>query len=228
VDPKQTKYVSTKAELKTDEGEGQGKLRATFSTFDVIDRDGDVVKRSAIQNGVEVPMVWAHQWDRPIGKGVVKVGREHAIFDGQLWLDTDDGVQAFRKIKNAGPLQEYSWGFQINEWSYGQQDEKDVRIITGAEIFEVSPVLVGSNRETGTLSIKGLSLLDGDVLQELTSILGALKEQLASGRTIEHPDPTERREPPPAAPNEPGTTTRTPTAPRPVLKPTRPRRPSSR
>lgn len=149
----QTKHITTKASLTAD-GEEQGLIEAVFSVFDMIDSDGDVVTRSAFTNGQTVPMVWSHNWDMPIGKGKIRVEQDRAVFKGQLWLDTDDGLQAFRRIKNAAELQEYSWGFQITDAEPGKVDGRDVRFIKGTELFEVSPVLVGANRQTQTLALK--------------------------------------------------------------------------
>jgi HK97 family phage prohead protease len=149
----ETKHISTKARV-TDSADGQGIIEAAFSVFDTIDSAGDVVLKSAFQEGQEVPMVWSHNWDMPIGKGTVHVTPKQAVFKGNLWLDTEDGLQAFRKMRNAGTLQEFSWGFQILDAEPGVKDGQDVRFIKGAELFEVSPVLVGANRATRLLSLK--------------------------------------------------------------------------
>lgn len=138
-------------ELKA--GDEAGSLRAVFSTFDIPDRDGDVVRASAFKNGQSVPMVWAHDWSRPVGKGVIRVEKDRAVFDGQFNLATEAGREAYEAVKFAGDLQEYSWGFRITD----TQDNTAIRgfDITGAEVFEVSPVLVGANQYTQTLAVKG-------------------------------------------------------------------------
>jgi HK97 family phage prohead protease len=173
----ETKHITTSAQLKT-AGSEEGALTAVFSTFDQIDRDGDVVLASAIPNGQEVPLVWAHQWDKPIGKGTIHVERGRAIFKGSFWLDTDDGVQAYRKVKNAGSLQEYSWGFQVLDTAPGEVDGQPVRFIKRAEIFEVSPVLVGAGGRgmTGTLAVKRHRPADARALR------GAALRAIAKGR----------------------------------------------
>lgn len=155
----ETKHITTKATV-TEDGDGQGLIEAVFSTFGNIDSAGDVVLKSAFTDGQEVPMVWSHNWDMPIGKGVVKVTPKQAVFKGQLWLDTEDGMQAFLKIRNAGSLQEFSWGFQVTDAEPGVVDGQDVRLVKGAELFEVSPVLVGANRQTHLLSIKAAEVVD--------------------------------------------------------------------
>lgn len=147
-----TKQVSFEAEVKDAE---QGTFSAVFSTFNVIDSDGDVVKPGAIPDGVEVPVVWGHDWGMmPVGKGVIRTSKKHAVIDGQFNLATEAGKDAWNTLKFMGSAQQYSWGFEITEYSFGEFDGQSVRFITGTRPMEVSPVLVGANPQTGTLSVK--------------------------------------------------------------------------
>lgn len=143
----------------------EGRVTAVVSTFNVVDTDGDVVRPTAFTDGQEVPMVWAHDWASPIGKGVIRVQPDRAIFEGEFFMDTQKGQEAFRTVKAMGALQEYSWGFRITDAELGEPPEGmrgspwnggKVQYINQAEVFEVSPVLVGANRQTGTLEIKGI------------------------------------------------------------------------
>lgn len=145
------KTVHAPVEYKAD---GEGSIQAVFSTFDMVDSDGDVLTRAAFTDGQKVPMVWAHDWSRPIGKGVIKTDPKRAIFDGQFFMDTTDGLDAYRTVKAMSDLQEFSWGFRILDAEQETRDGMPVRVITKAEVFEVSPVLVGANRETYTLALK--------------------------------------------------------------------------
>ena len=150
---RETKHVTTPATLKA-RGE-EGAVEAVFSTFGAVDRDGDVVLASAFTDGQPVAMTWAHDWSKPIGRGTVRVEPTRAVFVGKFWLDTDDGLQAYRKVKAMGELQQYSWGFRVLDSEPGRVDGRPVRFIKRAELFEVSPVLVGANSQTGTLALKG-------------------------------------------------------------------------
>jgi HK97 family phage prohead protease len=153
-----TKRVTTKADILDGP---EGRLTAVISTFDRIDSDGDVVLPSAFTDGQAVPMVWAHDWTRPIGKGVITVEPSRAVWTGELFLDTAAGADAFTTIKRMGDLQEYSWGFQVEQSSLGKFNGEAVRFLERATVFEASPVLVGANRATHTLGIKsGLTLTD--------------------------------------------------------------------
>ena len=74
--------------------ESEGKVSAVFSVFNSLDSDGDVVEPGAIKSGFKsgnVPMVWAHKWDMPIGKGYIKEDYDKASFTGEFFMDTDSG-----------------------------------------------------------------------------------------------------------------------------------------
>lgn len=175
----ETKQLTTSAILK-DAGDDAGSIEAVISTFDVVDHGGDIVLASAFQDGQATLMTWSHDWDRPIGKGAIRVEPERAVFAGKLWLDTEDGEQAYRKIKNAGDLQEYSWGFRILDADFGERDGDTVRIIKRTELFEASPVLKGEGMHTRTLSLKsGLSFPD-----QSDAVLAAARDWCERARSL--------------------------------------------
>lgn len=147
-----------------------GAVSAVFSTFGVVDSDNDIVLATALTHGQAVPMTWAHNWAMPVGKGLVQVQPEQAVFEGAFFLDTDAGLEAYKTVKAMGPLQEWSWGFRVVDAGYEQRDEKFVRVIKRADIFEVSPVLVGAGVGTYTLGIKGGSPLTDQVDMALAAM----------------------------------------------------------
>lgn len=128
-----------------------GEVTARFATFDVVDRDGDVMRRSAFTNGQSVPMVWAHDWTKPVGRGVIRLQRDHALFLGSF-LPTQAGQEARGAVKAMGELQQWSFGFRV----LATQPNAAIKgyDITKLELFEVSPVLVGAGRTTATLAVK--------------------------------------------------------------------------
>jgi HK97 family phage prohead protease len=149
-----TKALRAPLSLKADGEPGQ--VTAVFSTFDVVDSDNDIVLATALTHGQQVPMTWAHRWDVPVGKGTILVQDKQALFDGGFFLETDAGLEAYKTVKAMGTLQEWSWGFRVVDAAYEQRDTQFVRLIKRAEVFEVSPVLVGAGVGTYTLGIKGL------------------------------------------------------------------------
>lgn len=160
--------------------ETPGAVTAVFSTFDVVDSDGDVVLASAFTHGQEVPMVWSHDWAMPVGKGRIMVEGSQAVFDGGFFMETDTGKEAYATVKSMGALQEWSWGFRVTDATWEQRGEEMVRLIKGAEVYEVSPVLKGAGIGTHTLGIKsGLPYSEqGD------AVLAAVHDLLARSKAL--------------------------------------------
>ena len=160
--------------------ESEGKVSAVFSVFNSLDSDGDVVEPGAIKSGFKsgnVPMVWAHKWDMPIGKGYITEDNDKATFTGEFFMDTDSGKEAYKIVKNMGDMQQWSFGYRVNDSEYGKlkkdgsDNEEDVRFLKDLTVFEVSPVLVGANQETYTLAIKSNTDLLKDIDDEVKEVI---------------------------------------------------------
>jgi HK97 family phage prohead protease len=153
--------------------ESAGYVEAAFSLFGKIDSDRDIVEPTAFKNGQEIPLVWAHDWQRPVGKGKISVEKDRAIFKGSFFLNTNSGRDAYETVKAMGNLQQWSWGFRVTDASMDTVDGEHIRRIKSADVFEVSPVLVGANRETHTVAIKSAEMMDdgSDIDDEALSVL---------------------------------------------------------
>jgi hypothetical protein len=142
--------------------EKEGSFRATFSRFDVVDRDGDVTLADAFTRGQEVRIAqWGHNWGAPaVGKGAIDFDGERAWVDGAFFLDTTAGKDTYLAVKNLGSLQEWSYGFEVKERSFGEFGDppQQVQFLRRLEVFEVSPVMLGAGIGTGTDAIKGADL----------------------------------------------------------------------
>ena len=147
-----------------EEGDDKGAVEAVFSVFGNVDSDGDVVVPGAVKSGfkdTQVPMVFAHKWDQPIGKGSIVQDDEKAVFKGSFFMETEAGKEAYNLVKSMGDLQQWSFGFRVDDSEVAPfkksdepGDEYDVRYLKELTVYEVSPVLVGANQETYTLAIK--------------------------------------------------------------------------
>lgn len=147
-----------------EEGDDKGAVEAVFSVFGNVDSDGDVVVPGAVKSGfkdTQVPMVFAHKWDQPIGKGSIIQDDEKAVFKGSFFMETEAGKEAYNLVKSMGDLQQWSFGFRVDDSEVAPfkksdepGDEYDVRYLKELTVYEVSPVLVGANQETYTLAIK--------------------------------------------------------------------------
>ena len=160
--------------------EAEGKVSAVFSVFNSLDSDGDIVLPGSIKSGFKsgsVPMVWAHKWDMPIGKGTIKSDEGKATFEGEFFMDTESGKEAYNIVKNMADMQQWSFGYRVNDAERGKigegDEEKDARFLKDLTVFEVSPVLVGANQETYTLAIKSNKELVEDLIDEEKAVLGS-------------------------------------------------------
>lgn len=178
-------------EIKNDE---KGEVAAVFSVFDKVDSDGDIVKAGSIKSGFksgDVPMVWAHKWDMPIGKGQIEQDDDKATFKGQFFMDTESGKEAYNLVKAMGELQQWSFGFKVDDSEYGKfkkdgsDEEEDVRFLKGLTVYEVSPVLVGANQETYTMAIKS----NTELLEELTDAKAVMTTE-----SMNQPEPEKEAE----------------------------------
>jgi HK97 family phage prohead protease len=128
-------------------------------------------------------MVWSHKWDMPIGKGSIKKDKDKAYFDGSFFMDTESGKEAYNLVKNMGDLQQWSFGFKVNDSEYGKwkksaEEEVDVRYLKNLSVYEVSPVLVGANQDTFTMAIKSGENSEVKVMQEDEEISDEEKAKL--------------------------------------------------
>jgi hypothetical protein len=172
-----------------------GAFRAVFSTFGVVDKDGDVTLKSAIPDGKEIPIsAYMHtSWEGslPVGKGVISADEHGAYVDGQFFLDTPQGKAHYETLKALG----------FSEWSYGFEVKSAVtksaalaefpgasRILTDLDIFEVSPVLRGAGEDTRLVDIKSATADPVRLLRELVAaeqkdgraIAAARRERIAA------------------------------------------------
>lgn len=154
----------------------KGEVSAVFSTFGVIDHDGDITLPGAIKDGTEVVISsYGHEshWGAlPVGKGVIRTTEAEAILEGQFFLDTTHGRDTFGTVKGLGPLQEWSYSLQDVSSRSGEVDGQQVRYLESiGKIKEVSPVLMGAGVGTRTLATKAQGLSLHDQIVEATDVV---------------------------------------------------------
>jgi len=156
----------------------RGEVEAVVSVFSgPPDADGDVMVKGAFARTIAAsqargkfpPAVWAHDWQSPVAKTLSAEERDDGLHvTGRFNLETQRGRETFSDIK-AGIITEYSFGFRTLE-----ADRKDgARHIKSVDWLEWSPVLIGANRDTRTVGVKGLG--------EDTAILAAAAQIVNAG-----------------------------------------------
>lgn len=158
----------------------KGIVSAVFSTFNVVDKDGDLTLPGAIKNGTEVVIsAYGHQSHYgalPLGKGVIRTTKTEAILDGQFFMDTTHGADAFKVVKSLSEsdLQEWSYSLHNVTRKSVEEDGRRYWVIEDIGLIkEVSPVLIGAGVDTRTLVAKGLKFTE-----EGDAVLAAVKSYL--------------------------------------------------
>ena len=186
--------------------EDRGEVAAVFSTFDVIDKDGDVTVKGAFTDGAPVAIsAYGHQsWKGhlPVGKGRIRELSTEAVMEGRFFMDTAQGADTFRTVKalseDDGPGQEWSYGLADIKSERGVFDGQSVRFLKSIRVPEVSPVMSGAGVDTRTLAVKGEGLkfsehattvlADVDALIQRATEVMALRAQKGKGIAPESAD----------------------------------------
>ena len=97
----------------------RGEVEAVIATLSVVDKDFEVVVPGAIEDGAEVSMSsYGHDaifGALPVGKGIIRIEGNRAVFRGQMFLSTSRGKETFDVLKEMGPRMQWSFGFQVLE-----------------------------------------------------------------------------------------------------------------
>ena len=165
--PEELELKTSPIELKED-GEKRY-MEAVFSLYDTIDSDNDITLPGALKSGYtnnKIPLVWNHDWSKPVGRGVLESTNDKAVFRG-YFLPTSAGREAYETVKAMEDMQQFSYGFQVLDSEAGSivdektGKEKPVRFLKDVKVWEVSPVLVGAQQNTFVQTLKsGLEQID--------------------------------------------------------------------
>lgn len=150
--------IERKAVSLTLDDEKEGSFIAKIAELDVIDSDGDETKPGAFKGNAEV-LVSAYQhgsWmgSLPVGKAVITEEGKNVLAIGEFNLKSDAGKEHYEAVKFSGGLQEWSYGFKVDESEEETRDGQKIRVLKKVTVFEISPVLLGAGVDTGTLAIK--------------------------------------------------------------------------
>jgi HK97 family phage prohead protease len=165
-----------------------GIIEAIVSVFNNVDRTKDVIRQGFFQKSLERKLpkgVWMHDWKQPVSKTLE--ARELGPGDemlpnelkdlgglyikGQFNLETQRGREAYSDVK-FGLVDEFSIGYNTTK---EKKDHKSgINELLEGEFYEWSPVLVGANKQTQLLSVKGENPEDEEEEVETDNITGLL------------------------------------------------------
>lgn len=160
------------------DGDDVGEVEAVFSTFDVVDSDGDVTLPSAFTDGAPVRIsAYGHgSWGGalPVGVGEIRTDPHRAVLHGRFFLNTTAGRDTFEVVKGLADLQEWSYGFDIDEDAVETRDGETVRVLKRVTVHEVSPVMLGAGVGTRTLAVKAAGTDDLRFTDEAALVMASV------------------------------------------------------
>lgn len=183
----------TKNMTVTEMGE-TGKGLAILARLSEIDHDGDTYAKGAFswKGDQWCPLIHHHdRYQMPFGKARVYEEGDVAYAELHLNLETRAGADWHKALlfdlSTGKAVQEYSYGFDVLDADYNIQADRRTRLLKQLDVHEVSTVIRGAGRGTGTLTMKALKdasfapLIAG--LGELAEALGGDPGSLsATGR----------------------------------------------
>lgn len=134
----------------------EGAFRAVFSTFNVMDHDGDVTLPGAFEVGAKTRIAqWGHNsGDYVIGKGVIGADDGRAWVDAEFNLKTSRGRDTYESVKFNEDLQQWSYQYDVLDHTFALFNGAEARILKRLAVHEVSPVLLGAGIDTRTEFVK--------------------------------------------------------------------------
>lgn len=147
------------------------------------DSYGDVVAKGAFAESLKarpnVPLLWQHQQDEPIGKTVSLSENDQGLFGHWTLVPTPTGRKA-HQLLDAELVAGLSIGFVTKEFEYTQDD---VRVLKVVDLYEVSLVTIPANAAAVVTSFKTAvpftTLLEqaGEVLRATVREAKALRDR---------------------------------------------------
>jgi HK97 family phage prohead protease len=130
-----------------------GTFEGLAAAYGNIDTQDDRIEPGAFKaaEGQQIPLLFAHKTDEPVGIGTVTETPQGLWVKGKLLLDTVAGREAYTRLK-AGLVKALSVGFQLPSDGFSRKD--GIRVITRAVLKEISLVIFGANALAAVAAVK--------------------------------------------------------------------------
>jgi hypothetical protein len=159
-----------------------GQFTGYASVYGIVDQMGDIVEPGAFtktiqEHGSEIPILWQHNSDEPIGIGTLSDSEHGLIISGKLELELLEGQKAYIRLKRG-----LAKGLSIGYRTITEAMEKGKRLLKEIKLYEVSIVVFPANELALVTSVKS-EPEDSSPDQQFEKALSIVTEQKA-GRTI--------------------------------------------
>lgn len=171
--------------LTVKEMDESGKGLALIARMTEVDHDGDTYLPGAFSWKEQwcLLLTGHDRWSMPFGKARVFEQGDAAYADLHLNLDTQTGKEWHAALRfdlaTGKSVQEWSYGYDVIDADYQIRGDKRVRALKQLDVHEVSTVVRGAGRGTGTISMKNLkaALKQGN-FEDIVTGLGAMADVL--------------------------------------------------
>jgi HK97 family phage prohead protease len=160
---------------------GSGRVEIQFSTYGGFpDSYGDIIDPGAFNKAIQAAqsnprqmpyLIYSHDWNSlPLGKvSHLYDTPSGPVADCQFDLGDEYASRVYGKIRK-GLIREASFGFEVEQEQRGADGANHLKSIY--PLFEVSPVLVGANRNT-SISARGFGRRDAALREAFTELVVA-------------------------------------------------------
>ena len=130
--------------LHSTEYEDKVEFSGYASVFDVLDSHNDVILKGAFKKIGDMPLLWQHEINNPIGKIISAKEDDFGLFiEGFITKKTKKAKDAIELI-NQGILSSLSIGYFVNK----KEERGGVNYISDLELKEISLVSIPANENT--------------------------------------------------------------------------------
>lgn len=158
---KETKTFSFEVKAIKDDDKNHFTFEGYASTFGNKDLGEDIIMAGAftksLEEDKEVPILWQHNMQDPIGKSVELSEDDNGLYIKAILPKDDDLVKGrVMPQMKIGSIKEMSIGYFVKDFEY----KEEVRLLTELQLFEVSLVTKAMNPRaliTGMKSLEDLS-----------------------------------------------------------------------
>jgi HK97 family phage prohead protease len=158
-----------------------GTFSGLAAVYNNVDLGGDVIEPGAFaktiaDNNGEVPILWQHNADEPIGMGKVTDGPDGLKIEGTLFVAESDVAKKAYGLMKRGVLKGLSIGYDAV-----QKTIKDgIRHLNELKLWEVSTVTFPMNTRALVSAVKS----DADLLEQAAKALQERAQEIKAGRTL--------------------------------------------
>jgi HK97 family phage prohead protease len=146
----------------------KGEFTGFASVYNNTDLGGDIIRAGAFTrtiraNGGEVPLLWSHNMQQPIGAAKIEDHERGLKVRGKIAIDTPTGAWIHKLMHPLGdqfaraPIRGLSFGYETVKHIF----EGEARVLQEVKLYEVSPVVFPMNPKATISSVKqdGSSML---------------------------------------------------------------------